>query len=119
MVRMAARSAHELTRRAFLGGAAQVALAGGLVAGALGRPQEAAAEGRPAAPATPKRMPVAFVGHGSPMTALDPTRGGEWQSWAAAWGRPRAILVVSAHWEAAPASLGATRPVPLIYDFSG
>src|SRR5262249_23517096 len=34
-------------------------------------------------------------------------------------GRPTAILVVSAHWESAPLTIGATRTVPLVYDFYG
>jgi 4,5-DOPA dioxygenase extradiol len=33
--------------------------------------------------------------------------------------RPRSILTVSAHWEARPISVGATRTVPLVYDFYG
>jgi len=98
-----------LSRRTLLGVAAAAA--------ALSRVAEAAPAPVPVLPA--RRMPVAFVGHGSPMTALDPAKGGEWQRWAAGWGTPAAILVVSAHWEAAPATLGAVRTVPLIYDFSG
>ncbi len=96
-----------LSRRTLLG----VAAAGA----ALSRVGEAAPEPAPAS----RRMPVAFVGHGSPMTALDSVKGGEWQRWASAWGTPKAILVVSAHWEAAPGTLGAVRTLPLIYDFSG
>src|SRR5262249_26092507 len=46
-----------------------------------------------------------------------------WVEELAAWGRalprPRAIVVVSAHWEAQPLSIGAVAPVPLIYDFYG
>ena len=46
-----------------------------------------------------------------------------WMAELAAWAkrlpRPRAIVVVSAHWEERPASIGATKPVPLIYDFGG
>jgi len=98
-----------LSRRSLLGVAA--------AAVALARVSEAAPE--PAPRALLRRMPVAFVGHGSPMTALDAVKGGEWQRWASAWGRPAAILVVSAHWEAAPPTLGAVRTVPLIYDFGG
>src|SRR5207249_6940256 len=33
--------------------------------------------------------------------------------------RPKAILVVSAHWESAPVTIGATSTVPLLYDFYG
>ena len=34
--------------------------------------------------------------------------------------RPKAILIVSAHWESAPVSLSATGPgVGLVYDFGG
>lgn len=46
-----------------------------------------------------KKMPVAFIGHGSPMNALEDnpfTRG--WRSMAAAIPAPAAILMVSAHW---------------------
>jgi 4,5-DOPA dioxygenase extradiol len=45
-------------------------------------------------------MPALFVGHGSPMNALEDnafTRA--WQEVAAALPRPRAVLCVSAHWE--------------------
>jgi 4,5-DOPA dioxygenase extradiol len=44
---------------------------------------------------------------------------GELAAWARALGKPRAVLVISAHWEQRPAALGATSPVPLIYDFYG
>ncbi len=104
-----------LSRRGFLGSTAATALALGSGAGATLPAAQAAPV--PAAP-TP-RLPVAFVGHGSPMTALDPAKGGEWQRWGQSLGRPTSILVVSAHWEAAPATIGATRSVPLVYDFSG
>ena len=45
---------------------------------------------------------------------LDPLHG-----WARALPKPRAILVVSAHWESAPLSLSAARPDGLVYDFGG
>jgi 4,5-DOPA dioxygenase extradiol len=44
---------------------------------------------------------------------------GELAAWAKAMPRPKSILMVSAHWEERPATLGATRPVPLVYDFYG
>ncbi len=65
------------------------------------------------------RAPALFVGHGSPMTALDPQSGGEWARWTAGFAKPKAVLVVSAHFELAPISIGATTPVDLIYDFGG
>ena len=44
----------------------------------------------------------------------------ELAAWAGALPRPTAILMVSAHWEAAPITLGPTDDgVPLVYDFYG
>jgi 4,5-DOPA dioxygenase extradiol len=48
---------------------------------------------------SPKRMPVVFVGHGSPMNALEDnpwSRG--FHELGGALPRPAAILAVSAHW---------------------
>ena len=47
-----------------------------------------------------QRLPTLFLGHGSPMTVI--TDGPErraWQSLGQSLPRPKAILVVSAHWE--------------------
>jgi 4,5-DOPA dioxygenase extradiol len=65
------------------------------------------------------KMPVLFQAHGAPMLLDDAGWVAELAAWAGALPRPTAILVVSAHWEARPATIGATRPLPLIYDFSG
>src|SRR4051812_1810490 len=44
-------------------------------------------------------MPAAFFGHGNPMNALEENRyTAAWRAFGAAVPRPRAILVVSAHW---------------------
>jgi 4,5-DOPA dioxygenase extradiol len=44
------------------------------------------------------RMPAAFIGHGTPMNALDTNRFTDaWRAFGAGVARPRAILVVSAH----------------------
>ena len=64
-------------------------------------------------------MPVLFIGHGSPMTIEQPQRLAEWQAWGASLPRPRAVLMISAHWETRPLMLGATDTQPLIYDFYG
>lgn len=67
----------------------------------------------------PDRMPVLFIAHGAPPLLDDAPWMAELASWAQHIPRPRAILIVSAHWEAKPVTLGATRIVPLIYDFYG
>jgi len=64
-------------------------------------------------------MPVIFAAHGAPVLLDDAVWMGELASWARAMARPRSILMVSAHWEARPTTLAATRTVPLVYDFYG
>ncbi|GAA2136388.1 class III extradiol ring-cleavage dioxygenase [Streptomyces synnematoformans] len=64
-------------------------------------------------------MPALYLSHGAPPLADDPVWPAELAAWAAGLPRPRAILVVSAHWEEAPLALGATATVPLVYDFWG
>ena len=73
----------------------------------------------PPPPSSSSRMPAVFVGHGSPMTVLDRVKGPEMARATAGLRRPDAILVVSAHFEVAPPSLGAVEPIPLVYDFYG
>ncbi len=65
------------------------------------------------------RMPTIFLSHGAPPLADDPIWTEELAGWSAALPPPTAILVVSAHWEEAPLTLGATTTVPLYYDFWG
>ncbi|HEY5933536.1 MAG TPA: dioxygenase, partial [Kofleriaceae bacterium] len=65
------------------------------------------------------KMPVLFQAHGAPPLLDDPEWMRELADWATALPRPTAIVVVSAHWEAHPLAIGATRPLPLIYDFYG
>ncbi|MFF5260201.1 dioxygenase [Actinomadura viridis] len=64
-------------------------------------------------------MPVLYLSHGAPPLADDAVWTGQLASWSAGLPRPSSILMVSAHWEEAPLSIGATRPVPLVYDFWG
>ncbi|WP_447008306.1 dioxygenase family protein [Saccharothrix isguenensis] len=64
-------------------------------------------------------MPVLYLGHGAPPLADDERWTGELASWSATLPRPESILVVSAHWENDPLTLGATTTVPLTYDFRG
>ena len=65
------------------------------------------------------RLPALYLGHGAPTLLDDETWPGELAAWARALPRPKAILTVSAHWQSAPLTLGATTPTPLVYDFYG
>jgi len=66
------------------------------------------------------RMPSIYIGHGAPPLVDDELLVTQLAAWAKALPRPSAILIVSAHWENAPLTLGATRTgTPLVYDFGG
>lgn len=66
------------------------------------------------------RMPALYIGHGAPPLLDDPVWSAQLRSLAADLPRPRAILIVSAHWESAPLSLSASGPgIGLVYDFGG
>ncbi|MFO1394518.1 MAG: class III extradiol ring-cleavage dioxygenase [Steroidobacteraceae bacterium] len=65
-------------------------------------------------------LPTLFVSHGSPMHALVPGEAGAvWQAIAADLPRPRAVLVVSAHWETGLPMLSSTARHSTMHDFSG
>src|SRR5512136_3325564 len=66
-----------------------------------------------------RQMPVIFAAHGAPVLLDDEVWMGELASWAKAMPKPKSILMISAHWEERPTTLGATRTVPLVYDFYG
>lgn len=63
--------------------------------------------------------PVLYLSHGAPPLADDTRWTKELADWSASLPRPKAVLMVSAHWEEAPTTLGATTTVPLTYDFWG
>lgn len=66
------------------------------------------------------RMPAVFVSHGAPPTLDDPQWLDDLFRWGQSMPKPRAIVVVSAHWEHAPAALsGSAAGTPLYYDFGG
>jgi len=65
-------------------------------------------------------MPALYIGHGAPPLVDDTLWTSQLAAWANELPRPTAILMVSAHWESAPLTLGATETgVPLVYDFGG
>jgi 4,5-DOPA dioxygenase extradiol len=70
--------------------------------------------------ATIPLMPAAFLGHGSPMNALETNRyTSAWHAFGASVPRPRAILVVSAHWFVNVTAVTAMQAPRTIHDFFG
>jgi 4,5-DOPA dioxygenase extradiol len=67
-----------------------------------------------------ERMPVLFIGHGSPMNAIeDNAFSRTWRELARSLPRPKAILCISAHWETAGTRVTAVEAPPTIHDFGG
>ncbi|HQZ16627.1 MAG TPA: 4,5-DOPA dioxygenase extradiol [Vicinamibacteria bacterium] len=65
-------------------------------------------------------MPVAFVGHGSPMNAIeDNVWSRAFRDLATRLPRPAAVLAVSAHWYTRGTAVTANEQPPTIYDFGG
>ncbi|MEV4479546.1 4,5-DOPA dioxygenase extradiol [Micromonospora coxensis] len=65
-------------------------------------------------------MPAAFFGHGNPMNALEVNRyTAAWRTFGASVPRPRAILVVSAHWYINATAVTAMPRPRTIHDFYG
>lgn len=68
------------------------------------------------APST--RMPALFVGHGTPMNALENNEfTSSWAKLGECIGKPKAILVVSAHWQTRGAAVTAMSRPRTIHDF--
>lgn len=68
----------------------------------------------------PDLMPAAFIGHGNPMNALERNRYTEaWRALGESLPKPRAILVVSAHWYINATAVTAMRTPRTIHDFYG
>ena len=65
-------------------------------------------------------MPAAFIGHGSPMNALERNKyTAAWEAFGASVPPPRAILVVSAHWYIGSTAVTAMPTPRTIHDFYG
>src|SRR4051794_19380442 len=65
-------------------------------------------------------MPAAFFGHGNPMNALEVNRyTAAWRAFGLAAPRPRAILVISAHWYINATAVTAMPRPRTIHDFYG
>ncbi len=66
------------------------------------------------------RMPVLFIGHGSPMNAIEDNEfSAGWIKAAGRLPRPKAILVISAHWESQGTLVTVMDKPRTIHDFYG
>lgn len=67
-----------------------------------------------------KRMPTAFLGHGTPLNLLRRNSWTEgWERIGAELGRPKAILCISGHWCTRGVGVTAMEQPPTIHDFNG
>jgi len=65
-------------------------------------------------------LPALFVSHGAPPTLDHPEWLDDLYAWSRSLPKPRAIVVISAHWENAPLAISASSAgTPLYYDFGG
>jgi 4,5-DOPA dioxygenase extradiol len=79
----------------------------------------AARQQRPWTPADGP-LPALYVSHGAPPLLDDPVWLRQLLDWSQALPKPRSILIISAHWEAAPLMLSSPAAhTPLVYDFGG
>lgn len=68
----------------------------------------------------PSVMPAVFIGHGSPMNAIEDTEfSGAWERLGRTLSRPEAILCISAHWETIGTRVTAMSHPRTIHDFGG
>lgn len=71
-------------------------------------------------PNSENEMPVLFVGHGSPMNAIEKNQFSDsWNALGTKIPKPRAILSVSAHWETDGTKVMANPMPETIHDFGG
>lgn len=66
------------------------------------------------------KMPVLFIGHGSPMNAIEDNEfSRSWKKAASALPRPQAILCISAHWQTKGTLVTVMEKPRTIHDFYG
>ncbi len=65
-------------------------------------------------------LPAIYLSHGAPPVFDDAHWIDQLFGWSQTMAKPKAILVISAHWESAPLSLSSPEAgTPLVYDFGG
>ena len=70
--------------------------------------------------ATDAPLPALYLSHGAPPVFDDREWMDDFFRWAQSFPKPRAILIVSAHWESAPLALSTPHgSAGLVYDFGG
>ena len=65
------------------------------------------------------RQPAVFFGHGSPMNALGGPFGAAWRDLGEAIGKPKGVVMVSAHWETRGLGVTTQEKPETIHDFGG
>src|SRR5262249_43172918 len=71
-------------------------------------------------PSSDQKMPALFVGHGSPMNAIEDNEYSRtWANMGRILPRPNAILCISAHWETRGTLVTGMERPPTIHDFGG
>lgn len=66
------------------------------------------------------KMPALFLGHGSPMNAIEDNEfSREWHALAGTIPKPKAIICISAHWETRGTFVTAIQQPKTIHDFGG
>jgi 4,5-DOPA dioxygenase extradiol len=65
------------------------------------------------------RQPAIFFGHGSPMNALGGPYADAWRALGQAVGKPKGVVMVSAHWETMGLGVTAQARPETIHDFGG
>lgn len=69
---------------------------------------------------TASKQPAIFLGHGSPMNALEDNQFTQaWQTLGQRFGKPKAILAISAHWMTSAVAVTAMTQPKTIHDFGG
>jgi 4,5-DOPA dioxygenase extradiol len=107
------------TRRDFLRDTLSGLMLAGLGQGCSLKETQAAKNQEEVSP-EPKRMPVLFVGHGSPMNVIEVNRWSRsFSDLAKKVPEPRAILAISAHWYVDQTLVLAAAKPRTIHDFSG
>ena len=64
-------------------------------------------------------QPAIFFGHGSPMNALGGPYVAAWRDLGEAIGKPRGVVMISAHWETRGLGVTAQARPETIHDFGG